>query len=194
MIQYYTAQSDTKHRVTTKVQKKIKVTYITKSIDKISTALFTLITLRGTEVQVRKLMSNLATAYSVFRSISALKVYLSFGWTVKGGKIRAHIMLQQNLHQKIDNLLKGASGQAMQNLNLMLGLPESRGLLSPALLIKFWETTPELQATWLGMETTTLVRFTTGVLPLFHTRSILNLLLAERVMPLGLASKAWPHL
>uniref|UniRef100_A0A803NPD3 Semialdehyde dehydrogenase NAD-binding domain-containing protein n=1 Tax=Cannabis sativa TaxID=3483 RepID=A0A803NPD3_CANSA len=33
----------------------------------------------------------------------------------------------------IDNLLKGASGQAMQNLNLMLGLPESTGLLSPAL-------------------------------------------------------------
>jgi N-acetyl-gamma-glutamyl-phosphate reductase len=29
----------------------------------------------------------------------------------------------------IDNLVKGASGQAMQNLNLMLDLPEDAGLL-----------------------------------------------------------------
>jgi N-acetyl-gamma-glutamyl-phosphate reductase len=28
----------------------------------------------------------------------------------------------------IDNLWKGASGQAIQNLNLMLGLPETEGL------------------------------------------------------------------
>ena len=28
----------------------------------------------------------------------------------------------------IDNLLKGASGQAVQNMNLMFGLPESEGL------------------------------------------------------------------
>ena len=29
----------------------------------------------------------------------------------------------------IDNLWKGASGQALQNLNLMLGLDETEGLL-----------------------------------------------------------------
>jgi N-acetyl-gamma-glutamyl-phosphate reductase len=29
----------------------------------------------------------------------------------------------------IDNLWKGAAGQAIQNLNLMLGLPEGEGLL-----------------------------------------------------------------
>ena len=29
----------------------------------------------------------------------------------------------------IDNLLKGASGQAVQNLNLMFGLPEKTGLM-----------------------------------------------------------------
>jgi N-acetyl-gamma-glutamyl-phosphate reductase len=28
----------------------------------------------------------------------------------------------------LDNLLKGASGQAVQNMNLMLGWPESEGL------------------------------------------------------------------
>jgi N-acetyl-gamma-glutamyl-phosphate reductase len=33
----------------------------------------------------------------------------------------------------IDNLVKGAAGQAIQNLNLMLGLPETTGLEAPAL-------------------------------------------------------------
>jgi N-acetyl-gamma-glutamyl-phosphate reductase len=28
----------------------------------------------------------------------------------------------------IDNLIKGASGQAVQNMNLMLGWPENQGL------------------------------------------------------------------
>ena len=28
----------------------------------------------------------------------------------------------------IDNLVKGAAGQAVQNMNLMFGLPESEGL------------------------------------------------------------------
>ncbi len=34
----------------------------------------------------------------------------------------------------IDNLVKGAAGQAVQNMNLMLGLPETRGLEGMALL------------------------------------------------------------
>ncbi|XP_078178053.1 putative N-acetyl-gamma-glutamyl-phosphate reductase isoform X2 [Carex rostrata] len=33
----------------------------------------------------------------------------------------------------IDNLVKGASGQALQNLNLMMGFPENTGLLDPPL-------------------------------------------------------------
>ena len=33
----------------------------------------------------------------------------------------------------IDNLVKGASGQAVQNMNLMLGLPETTGLGQPPL-------------------------------------------------------------
>lgn len=36
------------------------------------------------------------------------------------------------MHSAIDNLLKGASGQAVQNMNLMFGLPESSGLLLKA--------------------------------------------------------------
>ena len=34
----------------------------------------------------------------------------------------------------IDNLVKGASGQAMQNMNIMFGLPETTGLEQLALL------------------------------------------------------------
>jgi len=33
----------------------------------------------------------------------------------------------------IDNLVKGASGQAVQNLNLMFGLPETAGLDGPGI-------------------------------------------------------------
>jgi N-acetyl-gamma-glutamyl-phosphate reductase len=34
----------------------------------------------------------------------------------------------------IDNLVKGASGQALQNMNIMLDLPESMGLRQAGLL------------------------------------------------------------
>lgn len=33
----------------------------------------------------------------------------------------------------LDNLTKGSSGQALQNANLLLGLPETTGLMAPAL-------------------------------------------------------------
>ena len=33
----------------------------------------------------------------------------------------------------IDNLVKGSSGQAIQNMNLMFGLPETTGLLQAPL-------------------------------------------------------------
>ena len=33
-----------------------------------------------------------------------------------------------------DNLAKGASGQAVQNMNVMFGLPETAGLDGPAVL------------------------------------------------------------
>lgn len=37
------------------------------------------------------------------------------------------------MHAAIDNLLKGASGQAVQNMNLVFGLPENTGLLLKSL-------------------------------------------------------------
>ncbi len=33
----------------------------------------------------------------------------------------------------IDNLVKGAAGQAVQNMNLLCGFPEELGLRTPAL-------------------------------------------------------------
>jgi N-acetyl-gamma-glutamyl-phosphate reductase len=32
----------------------------------------------------------------------------------------------------IDNIVKGAAGQAVQNMNIMFGLPESMGIDNPA--------------------------------------------------------------
>ena len=38
-----------------------------------------------------------------------------------------------NLSAVIDNLVKGASGQAIQNMNLVMGIPEETGLLQQAM-------------------------------------------------------------
>ena len=53
----------------------------------------------------------------------------------KSDKIFQHDIDVENKHKNkllitsvIDNLLKGASGQAIQNMNLMLGLNETEGL------------------------------------------------------------------
>jgi N-acetyl-gamma-glutamylphosphate reductase len=51
-------------------------------------------------------------------------------------EVRARRTPQGRLHvtTAIDNLVKGASGQAVQCMNLMLGLPETTGLSQPG----FW--------------------------------------------------------
>lgn len=50
--------------------------------------------------------------------------------TTNWAEFRARVMDDQRVHvvTTIDNLIKGASGQAIQSLNLMLGLPETTGL------------------------------------------------------------------
>ena len=60
--------------------------------------------------------------------------------TVKGAN-RCQISLQVPqdrdtvvVMSTIDNLVKGASGQALQNMNIMLGLPEDMGLKQVGLL------------------------------------------------------------
>ena len=49
--------------------------------------------------------------------------YCDIGVTVDAATGRAVVV------SAIDNLVKGAAGQAMQNMNLMLGYPETEGLL-----------------------------------------------------------------
>lgn len=49
--------------------------------------------------------------------------FCGIGWKVDSGTGRAVVV------SVIDNLVKGAAGQAIQNMNLMLGYPETEGLL-----------------------------------------------------------------
>ena len=54
---------------------------------------------------------------------------------VNTNKCLIHIEKQGNklvVHSAIDNLIKGASGQAVQNMNLVFGLGETTGLLFKA--------------------------------------------------------------
>ena len=48
--------------------------------------------------------------------------FCDIGWRVDGAGRAVLVSV-------IDNLLKGASGQAVQNMNVMLGEPETAGLL-----------------------------------------------------------------
>jgi N-acetyl-gamma-glutamyl-phosphate reductase len=53
--------------------------------------------------------------------------FCDIGFEVEKGSDRIVVI------SAIDNLVKGASGQAIQNMNLMFGLPETTGLWSPGL-------------------------------------------------------------
>jgi len=48
--------------------------------------------------------------------------YADIGFQLDAGGLRAVIV------SCLDNLLKGAAGQAVQNMNVMLGWPEAEGL------------------------------------------------------------------
>ena len=54
--------------------------------------------------------------------------FCDIGWVVSGGHLVVGFAL--------DNLMKGAASQAIQNINLALGLPEMLGLLpQPAAIL-----------------------------------------------------------
>ncbi len=74
----------------------------------------------GNEPFVR-LLGNSAPAIKDVRGTN----YVDIGWAVDNGLIRIFVA--------IDNLVKGASGQAVQNFNLIAGFEEIRGLISPPL-------------------------------------------------------------
>ena len=60
--------------------------------------------------------------------------------SVKGSNmVRLSVVKPQNRNTVVvlaveDNLVKGAAGQAIQNMNLMLGLPEQQGLQAPPMV------------------------------------------------------------
>ena len=55
------------------------------------------------------------------------------GLAVGGGDGGAVVVVEGGQFLTLDNLTKGSSGQALQNANLLLGLPETTGLMAPAL-------------------------------------------------------------
>jgi N-acetyl-gamma-glutamyl-phosphate reductase len=68
-------------------------------------------------------------ANAAFTHVSDSMIHLK--QVVNTSKCLIHIEKQGNriaIHSAIDNLLKGASGQAVQNMNLLFGLEEGLGL------------------------------------------------------------------
>lgn len=66
---------------------------------------------------------------SIFTTVSDTELHLK--QVVNTNKCLLHVHKHQNkllITSCIDNLLKGASGQAVHNMNLMFGLPETTGL------------------------------------------------------------------
>jgi len=81
---------------------------------------------------------DLKSAYTLYRHYykdhpftSVSEAMINLKQVVNTNKCLIHIELindQIVIHSAIDNLIKGASGQAVQNMNLMLGLDETSGL------------------------------------------------------------------
>lgn len=78
---------------------------------------------------------EIAKLYSDFYAPAAFTHYspanIDLKQVVNTNKALIHIIEHEGkllILSAIDNLLKGASGQAVQNMNLMFGLPETMGL------------------------------------------------------------------
>ena len=57
-------------------------------------------------------------------------------WVEGSNYVDVNVKVDERTHRVImmgamDNLVKGAAGQAVQNMNLLFGLPETEGLLMP---------------------------------------------------------------
>ena len=51
----------------------------------------------------------------------------------QGCSSHCHVSCNPVCNAVLDNLVKGAAGQALQNLNVMMGVPEETGLLQQAM-------------------------------------------------------------
>lgn len=86
-------------------------------------------------VDTDRTAEEIAKLYSDFYASAAFTHYtdanIDLKQVVNTNKALIHIIRHEGkllIISAIDNLLKGASGQAVQNMNLMFGLPETMGL------------------------------------------------------------------
>ncbi|AWM31468.1 N-acetyl-gamma-glutamyl-phosphate reductase [Hymenobacter nivis] len=85
-----------------------------------------------TQDEARELYQNFY-ADAPFTTVSDKEIHLK--QVVNTNKCLLHVQKQGKqllITSVIDNLVKGASGQAVQNMNLLFGLPETMGLMSKA--------------------------------------------------------------
>ena len=84
--------------------------------------------------QIKKYPDKKSSLEKYNEFISEIKPYLRLKNTIMTNFLEIGICIDERTNKLIvisaqDNLVKGASGQAVQNMNLMFGLPETEGLL-----------------------------------------------------------------
>jgi N-acetyl-gamma-glutamyl-phosphate reductase len=83
------------------------------------------------EKSLRELTQLYKDFYSTHPFTHVADSMIDLKQVVNNNKALLFLEKQENklvVHSTIDNLLKGASGQAVQNMNLMFGLDEAAGL------------------------------------------------------------------
>lgn len=88
-----------------------------------------------TEEEVRKIYEEVYKDETFVRFLDA-GVCPETRWVEGSNYVDVNVKVDERTHRVImmgamDNLVKGAAGQAVQNMNLLFGLPETTGLLMP---------------------------------------------------------------
>ena len=94
-----------------------------------------LLTGTGTEEEIRKIYEDAYKDEQFVRFLNA-GVCPETRWVEGSNYVDVNVKVDERTHRVImmgamDNLVKGAAGQAVQNMNLLFGLPETEGLLMP---------------------------------------------------------------
>ena len=88
-----------------------------------------------TEEEIRKIYEDAYKDEQFVRFLNA-GVCPETRWVEGSNYVDVNVKVDERTHRVImmgamDNLVKGAAGQAVQNMNLIFGLPETEGLLMP---------------------------------------------------------------
>ena len=88
-----------------------------------------------TEEEIRKIYEDAYKDEQFVRFLNA-GVCPETRWVEGSNYVGVNVKVDERTHRVImmgamDNLVKGAAGQAVQNMNLLFGLPETEGLLMP---------------------------------------------------------------